>query len=102
MIPSHRVYLGLAVGLPLLAALAACSPLAVINAMSSGDGATLIPDLAYGSGARNKLDIYRPRNPAGPAPVVVFFYGGNWASGERADYAFVGRALAARGMVAVI
>jgi acetyl esterase/lipase len=34
--------------------------------------------------------------------VVVFFYGGNWVAGEREDYAFVGRALASRGIVAVI
>jgi acetyl esterase/lipase len=34
--------------------------------------------------------------------VVVFFYGGNWNAGERGDYAFVGRALAARGFVVVI
>src|SRR5471030_650300 len=102
MTPSHRVYLGLAAGVPLLVALAACSPLTVINAMSSAGGAVLTPDLAYGSGPRNKLDIYRPKDAAGPAPVVVFFYGGNWTSGQRADYAFVGRALAARGIVTVI
>lgn len=36
------------------------------------------------------------------APVVVFFYGGNWNSGNRGDYAFVGEALASRGIVAVI
>jgi acetyl esterase/lipase len=34
--------------------------------------------------------------------VVVFFYGGNWTSGNRGDYAFVGEALASRGIVAVI
>jgi acetyl esterase/lipase len=32
----------------------------------------------------------------------VFFYGGNWDSGERGDYAFVGKALASRGIVAVV
>ena len=36
------------------------------------------------------------------APVVVFFYGGSWSSGERGGYAFVGQALAARGFVVVI
>jgi acetyl esterase/lipase len=33
---------------------------------------------------------------------VVFFYGGSWTSGERADYKFVGEALASRGIVAVV
>ena len=37
-----------------------------------------------------------------PAPVVVFFYGGNWDSGSKAMYRFVGRALAARGVMTVI
>jgi acetyl esterase/lipase len=34
--------------------------------------------------------------------VIVFFYGGSWNSGSRSGYAFVGRALAARGFVTVI
>ena len=47
------------------------------------------------------LDVYRPAN-ARHAPVVVFFYGGDWARGERSWYRFVGTALAAQGVVAVI
>lgn len=51
---------------------------------------------------RHRLDIYRPAEKDGPAPVVVFFYGGNWKSGERRDYLFVGEALASQGFVAVL
>ena len=47
------------------------------------------------------LDVYAPEH-AEHAPVVVFFYGGTWVSGERAWYRFVGSALAARGVVTVI
>jgi len=47
------------------------------------------------------LDVYAPAQ-ANHAPVVVFFYGGDWARGERAWYRFVGSALAAEGVVAVI
>lgn len=61
-----------------------------------GDG------VAYGDGARNKLDIYAPEQRGAPAPVVFFIYGGGWSRGERAEYEFVGRALASRGFVAVI
>jgi acetyl esterase/lipase len=32
----------------------------------------------------------------------VFFYGGSWNTGDRADYRFVGEALAARGMLALV
>jgi acetyl esterase/lipase len=33
---------------------------------------------------------------------VVFFYGGSWKWGDRADYAFAGQALTSRGWLAVI
>ena len=39
--------------------------------------------------------------PAG-FPVVVFFYGGTWTSGERGDYKFMGEALAERGILTVV
>lgn len=51
------------------------------------------------------LDIYRPSAPAataGAAPVVVFFYGGGWQRGTRAQYRFVGRQLAGRGVLAIV
>jgi acetyl esterase/lipase len=93
---------GLAAAVAALGGLAACSPLAALNALSPGGGSDATTGIAFGTGPRLKLDIYRPARAAGAAPVVVFFYGGNWSSGERADYAFVGRALASRGMVVVI
>jgi acetyl esterase/lipase len=53
---------------------------------------------------RQRFDLYTPASapPAGGWPVVVFFYGGSWNSGERADYRFVGEALAARGVLALV
>ncbi|MFT5644332.1 MAG: acetyl esterase/lipase, partial [Janthinobacterium sp.] len=91
----------------LLGGIAACSPLKVINAFSSGRASSVTQGLAYGSHTRQQLDIYTPVSNTGAngqtgAPVVVFFYGGNWSTGDRADYAFVGHALASRGIVAVI
>lgn len=62
----------------------------------AGDG------VAYGDGARNKLDVYAPEQRGEAAPVVFFVYGGGWSRGERSEYEFVGRALAARGFVTVI
>lgn len=93
----------LALGVPaLLLALAACSPLTALNALSPAGPTESVEGLSYGDGPRRKLDIYRPRDLRGPAPVVVFFYGGNWVNGDRGDYAFVGRALAARGIVTMV
>lgn len=93
---------GLAAAVVTAGGLAACSPLKALNALSPGGASETTLGLAYGSGPRFKLDVYRPAKLTSAAPVVVFFYGGNWATGERGDYAFVGRALAARGIVVVI
>jgi acetyl esterase/lipase len=52
---------------------------------------------------RRRLDIYRATaaNTA-PAPVIVFFYGGNWESGQRRLYRFVGQGFARQGFVTVV
>ncbi|NNM66343.1 MAG: alpha/beta hydrolase [Burkholderiales bacterium] len=87
---------------------AACSPVAMINRLTPTDTYVFRGGIAYGSAPRERLDVYQPitgvRNPQPAAgyPVVVFFYGGSWNSGNRAMYKFVGEALAARGIVTVI
>jgi acetyl esterase/lipase len=88
----------------LLCTLAACAPLATLNALAAADSHTRVNDVAYGALARQRLDIYRPLGaaPAGGWPVVVFFYGGSWHSGARAQYGFVGAALASRGMLVLL
>jgi acetyl esterase/lipase len=40
--------------------------------------------------------------PSGKLPVVIFWYGGGWAKGDRTSYAFAGRALAKAGFLVVI
>ena len=85
-----------------LGAVAGCSAVQVINAVTPGDTYSKVADLAYGTDPRQKLDVYTPLSTKSPAPVVVFFYGGNWNSGARSEYRFVGEALASRGMVAVL
>ena len=86
----------------LMTLLMACTPLKVLNAFTPSSTFSRTSDLAYGPDPRNKLDIYTPKDAAPDAPVVVFFYGGSWISGSRGDYAFVGEALASRGIVAVL
>jgi acetyl esterase/lipase len=88
----------------LLLALSACAPLATLNALAAADSHTRVVDVAYGPLPRQRLDIYRPTGdaPKGGWPVVVFFYGGSWNSGERAQYGFVGSALASRGVLSLV
>lgn len=85
-----------------VAFLAACSPIKVLNAFTPSSTFTKTTSIAYGDDVRQKLDIYRPLPAISNAPVVVFFYGGSWNSGSKDDYAFVGEALASRGIVVVI
>jgi len=86
----------------LLGIATACSPLTIINAVTSNGSYTKTPDIAYGADLRQMLDVYVPQPTRNNAPVIVFFYGGNWNSGKRQEYKFVGEALASRGIVAVI
>ncbi len=87
--------------------LAGCSPAGLLNGVSrlSGDGATrrAVAGAAYGPLARHKLDVWVPaKASAAPLPVIVFFYGGGWVSGDRGDYGFAGRAFAAQGFVTIV
>jgi acetyl esterase/lipase len=84
------------------AAMAGCS--SGLNALKPSSTYAVIEGASYGPNPRQKLDIYRPtgKPPAGGWPVVVFFYGGSWHWGHRAEYTFAGEALASRGVVALI
>jgi acetyl esterase/lipase len=82
--------------------LGGCSGIATLNALSPKGGVDIVRDVAYEPGPRGGLDIYRPAGANGHTPVVVFFYGGGWDSGSKAEYAFTGAALARHGFIAVI
>jgi acetyl esterase/lipase len=86
---------------------AACTPsLATFDGLTPKDGGArrVVRDAVFGIEARQRLDIYAPNGTAAGAglPVIVFFYGGSWASGEKNDYQFLGQALASRGFVVAI
>lgn len=75
----------------------------VLNRLAPRDEVIVQEGLIYGPGPRHKLDVYIPASPGrSPAPIVIFFHGGSWMSGERGIYRFLGAALAANGIVAVI
>lgn len=96
----RRAFLRSALAGPLL--LGACSPFTLVNSVVPKSGYRANHNLAYGAHERQRLDVYQPEQLNPPAPVVVFFYGGNWNSGERGNYRFVAEALTSKGMVAVI
>jgi len=97
----HRFLLGLS-GLVVSSLLAACSGQFWANALTPRWGYERHADIAYGDLERQTLDVYVPNEHAAGAPVVVFFYGGSWQSGDKNGYRFVGQALASRGFIAVL
>jgi acetyl esterase/lipase len=82
--------------------LAGCSPVTVLNGLTPNAGLIERPALPYANGSRHALDLYQPLGRTDPAPVVVFFYGGSWRSGERADYRFAAAALAQQGLLVIV
>lgn len=57
-------------------------------------------DIAYGSGAKQKLDIF----PAGTAeaPTLVYFHGGYWQRGDKSVYSFLAAPFVGHGVNVVI
>jgi acetyl esterase/lipase len=94
----------------LLAALAgvgagACTRVEFIaaNIPASFGAYTRRVDVAYGPLPQHRLDVYVPdRQASGPHPVVVFWHGGRWTSGDKSDYRFVGAAIAELGCTAIL
>jgi len=97
--------LGLCVSLclVLVLSLAGCSVVefGAANAPNVFAGVQRHRDLSYGEGPRQRLDVYAPRK-ASNRPVVIFWYGGSWVKGSKAQYRFVGTTLAEHGIVAVL
>jgi acetyl esterase/lipase len=78
-----------------------CSPADTLNLLAWRHGIEITRSVAYGETPRQTLDVYRPA-AAAKSPVIVFFYGGSWQTGDKETYLFVATALAQRGYVVVV
>ncbi|MEW6363582.1 MAG: alpha/beta hydrolase [Acidobacteriota bacterium] len=59
-------------------------------------------NIAYGPESLNKLDVYRPKELKS-APVLVFIHGGAWMSGDKSEYAELGKTFSGyHGLVTVV
>lgn len=80
-------------------ALAACSPLKALDALTPDEGYRLVADVAYGDHPRMRFDLYLPtEDRMSDAPPVLFFHGGSWRRGDKEGYRFIGQAFASRGV----
>ena len=74
-----------------------------INYLTPKDTFEKEEHLAYGLKARNRLDLYRTKNPKKQKPLIVFVHGGSWQHGNKRDYLFIGETFAREGFdVAII
>lgn len=71
--------------------LTGCDKLGAYNYWQAGGFKPDIADLSYGDDTRQKLDLYLPDVAVQPAPLLIWFYGGSWDSGDKAKYAFVAK-----------
>ena len=97
---TRRLILALVVILGGLAV--AFSPIEILNGIARFGDYSVKQNIPYAAGPRHGLDVYQPAGNAPGRPVAVFFYGGSWEEGNKADYRFVGAALASRGIVTII
>lgn len=80
----------------------ACSPLRVAEGLLSSGRLIRQEDVAYGTAARQRLDVYRPSAKTSSSPVVIFLYGGRWQRGSKEQYRLLGDAMTRRGIVLVV
>lgn len=55
-------------------------------------------DVDYGPDREQRMDIIEPHGE-GPFPVLLYFHGGGWISGDKASYERICRSLATKGFV---
>lgn len=90
----------------------AFSVLGVLNSVTLTDGVGVSKDILYGDAPLQDLDIYYPKplmqamNRQQPItdryPMVVFVHGGSWESGNKEQYAFVGKSFAQAGYITAV
>jgi acetyl esterase/lipase len=81
--------------------LSACSGPQVLNSFTSTKDFDKASNLPYDEANGLRLDVYTPKQERN-VPVVIFFHGGRWNSGNKDEYEFVAGALATKGYVTVI
>jgi hypothetical protein len=67
-----------------------------------GGGYTVQRDIVFDAEHQLKLDWYRSDLCAQHCPLIIFFYGGGWTTGDKSQYLFAAQALTARGYQVVI
>ena len=60
-----------------------------------------LTNVAYGTDARNKMDVYLPANRTAETPIVILIHGGAWITGDKSIFTSMQDTLLARGIASV-
>ncbi len=82
--------------------LTGCSPARLLAVAGNNNSFELIRDISYGDNPRHKMDIFQPYKQAASRCAILFFYGGSWQNGERANYHFAAQGLTRSGCVVAV
>ncbi|HEX8545785.1 MAG TPA: alpha/beta hydrolase [Cytophagaceae bacterium] len=65
---------------------------------------TKTSNIAYGTKnlSKQELNVFSPKNSINSNPVLIFIHGGNWNSGNKSLYSFLGKRFAKKGVVTVV
>jgi len=82
----------------------ACTKVGLFVAnVPAGFGSTKIfEDVVFDEKHDLTLDIFVPDGLTDPAPVIVFYYGGRWTDGDKAQYHFVADSFVNEGYIVII
>jgi len=59
-------------------------------------------DLAYGSGARHRLDLFHPQGGDAGGPIVLFIHGGYWQAFDKSSFSHLARGANGRGLTVAV
>jgi acetyl esterase/lipase len=59
-------------------------------------------NIPYGADPKQRLDVYLPVKKPVNAPVLIFIHGGGFREGDRAQYGFIAKPYADRGVITVV
>lgn len=96
-----HLFLRSLIALPAALLLGACNKL-LFTAANLRVDESAVHSVVFDPGHGLSLDVHRAQGVAAGAPVVVFVYGGDWRTGRREDYRFVGQSLAREGLLVVV
>jgi triacylglycerol lipase len=66
------------------------------------DGVIVERDLAYGSDARHRIDVYRPEKAVPPCVTLLILPGGGFVRGDKSERENIGQFLARQGFVVAV